>query len=239
MPTLGEIKRAKELGFNFPEGKKGHKYIWHACERCGKERWVQYNGKQVESKVCRQCSNIARKKRIKRICPWCGEEFEALSCRPAKCCSNKCRSKYYIEERNPHWKGGRWQKHGYILVLLHPSDFFYPMTYKDGYILEHRLVMAKHLGRCLQPWEVVHHKNGIRDDNMIENLKLTTQGGHIVAHSKGYKDGYKEGLRDGRLKQIQELKDIIQEQTKQIDLANSHNILVSLKSESSPEICCE
>jgi len=64
-----------------------------------------------------------------------------------------------------------WRKEvaGYILVRA-PKD--HPKARQDGSIYEHRLVMEKHLGRLLDRGEVVHHINGVRDDNCIENLQL-------------------------------------------------------------------
>lgn len=74
----------------------------------------------------------------------------------------------YIGKNHPGWKGGRFIQDGYVFV----KKSEHPFTHTNGYVREHRLVMEKKLGRYLKPKEVVHHKNGIKDDNRIENLQL-------------------------------------------------------------------
>jgi hypothetical protein len=82
--------------------------------------------------------------------------------------------------RNPRWLGGtKCHPEGYLSIhldTLSPDEkiLFAPMLRKDQYILEHRVVMARHLGRPLLSSEVIHHLNGIKDDNRLENLFLCT-----------------------------------------------------------------
>jgi hypothetical protein len=74
------------------------------------------------------------------------------------------------------FEGGRSIRDGYVLVNVRHSDE-YAKAMSNGlcqgrYVLEHRLVMARHLGRLLGRHEEVHHKNGDRADNRLENLQL-------------------------------------------------------------------
>lgn len=79
-------------------------------------------------------------------------------------------------------KGGigakKQRKDGYIAVYF-PD---HPKSTKDGYIMEHILVMECNIGRWIKENEVVHHKNHIRNDNRIENLELMTFSEHARLH---------------------------------------------------------
>jgi hypothetical protein len=82
---------------------------------------------------------------------------------------------------HPNWKGGRKYHNGYVYIF-NPS---HPHSTVKGYIYEHRLIMELFLGRYLTKNEIVHHKNKIKDDNRIINLKLFKNNAeHTSYHHK-------------------------------------------------------
>ena len=59
----------------------------------------------------------------------------------------------------------------------------HPQRGKQNYIAEHRLIIEKFLGRYLNPKETIHHINGIKTDNRIENLQLFATRGQHTKHA--------------------------------------------------------
>lgn len=81
------------------------------------------------------------------------------------------------------WKGGRVVNyHGYVLVKVGRN---HPWADKQGYILEHRLIVGQVLGRKLEPHEPVHHKDHNKTNNALENLEYcSSPAWHGVHHRK-------------------------------------------------------
>lgn len=82
---------------------------------------------------------------------------------------------------NGNWKGGRSKagESGRYWKVRAPG---HPHADRHGYVLEHRLVMERQLGRLLHPHEIVHHLNDDPRDNRPENLAVMTQSEHIREH---------------------------------------------------------
>lgn len=84
-------------------------------------------------------------------------------------CVNGGRNKALTGSNSPSWKGGRHiDENGYVLIYQ-PS---HPKAKKNGYVREHTAVMEAHLKRTLTKNESIHHLNGDRANNKLENLEL-------------------------------------------------------------------
>lgn len=148
----------------------------HNCQKCNKVC-------NVSHKQCFQC------RKTNKVCKTCNSKFFGVAgnceiCRGLLNNYNSCSC------GNKKSKTANWcKKCGYLNKILKPntystyiSDKGYVYVYvrdhpkcknrSSKYIAEHVLVMEEHLGRYLEKGETVHHKNGVRNDNRLENLEL-------------------------------------------------------------------
>ena len=79
------------------------------------------------------------------------------------------------------WRGGHatLTSYGYVYIYVGHD---HPMADSKGRAVEHRVIMSEHLGRALSQHELVHHLNGDKTDNRIDNLGLTTRAEHPSLH---------------------------------------------------------
>ncbi len=142
--------------------------ITNNCKRCGKEFSV-YPCKKDKIRYCSiKCS---RPGKAKIICYICKKSFFVSNCfkNTSTFCSLKCTG--IFNSQKPSKTSRTINSGGYVVLRINKICF-----------LEHRYIMEQHLKRKLKPFpiELVHHINGIKTDNRIENLKILTN----VAHSR-------------------------------------------------------
>lgn len=157
------------------------------CDNCGYESsttFANYNKVQEERghtglTFCRLCAVRANAKKRRGLPAW-----------------NKGIKRPELRGKNhPSWKGGRYiDNYGY--VMRHVGGEKTAVGW-EAYRKEHVLVVEEFIGRRLVKGEVVHHIDGDKQNNCIDNLYLTDDPGHKVAHYSIQEVGYqlyKEGI---------------------------------------------
>ena len=155
--------------------------------------WRQKNA--LAWSECRTCKALFLhyRKDIGHYCskPCCGKAKDWLKLHSANGKGKKCLGKGLAGPKNPAWKGGltffkRKGKYANqsIKYVRCPAEFM-DMARKDGYVMEHRLIVAMAMGRSLLRSECVHHANHDATDNRLENLMLFASNADHKRHEHG------------------------------------------------------
>src|SRR5574342_813633 len=174
-------------------------------------------------KKCEICEKLHERKHAitRKYSKYCSSKCAAGKChlnRQEKFRKNEIfKEKHRLEERERYWKkrglspdkdrliakagNGCITKWGYKRLTMHG----HPNAAKSGAIFEHVYIMSKHIGRPLYKGETVHHKNGERLDNRIENLELWSKSHPFGQRVKDKIEWCKEFLAQYGYKTILEL----------------------------------
>ena len=220
MPEIGEVRTNNELGLtgralrhftpcpicgearwvSTTNIHKGLLRCKRCCDNLRSERYIQEVAKRFGGRVKRasELGYVAtRALYVELPCKRCGTLRWLQASHPKDLC-NKCaaddRAKNYRGNQNSRWAGGKiTTKQGYVQVRVYPADPLYPLAGKLNHrVFEHRLGLARYLGRCLENWELVHHKGTRypmdsyedRQDNRWENLEVVPNNVSNIAYTK-------------------------------------------------------
>jgi hypothetical protein len=132
----------------------------------------------------------------KQRCVVCGDFFKVKPSHShlRKCCSKECGKEHrrkIMSGENNHQFGLKGPLNGSFKTGIRETHYGYTVVYcpefsdrSDGYCFEHRAVMSKFLKRKLDKDEHVHHINGNKKDNRIENLQVLSKSEHLSLHNK-------------------------------------------------------
>ena len=178
-----------------------------SCPTCGKQRYLAASHIREGRRFCSsKCSNLNQERlqrirlaltnRIKTNCRTCNVVMLVIPARlkdgRGRYCSMKCRNSnpeflYRIEvsrrkackrlrdrspEQHPQWRGG----------LSHRADGYILQRVNKRAVLQHRHVIETSIGRKLKRLEYVHHRNGNKQDNRLDNLRVMTAKEHSTWH---------------------------------------------------------
>jgi len=147
--------------------------ITRICLTC-KEEFLDYPSNK--RKFCSQDCWISSPKKKKTVkCFYCSQKFVKSHSEIRRShhdfCSQACFQQYKVGKNHWAYKGGHLSPQGYVVIYIDKQKIF-----------EHRHIMEKNLGRKLKDEEIVHHINGIKKDNRIENLCIMNRSSHTTLH---------------------------------------------------------
>jgi len=168
-----------------PRGSTGKPRLVEA-QPLGDRQWLE---EQMKTKTQKRIANELGVSHS-LVAHWVGKHklWDARSLKKSEAVKRGLAKRYAdgrAGDKASNWKGGRRVADGYIYLYVpnHPSA-----TSNKPYVQEHRLVMEDVLGRFLESDEVVHHKDGNRQNNEVDNLEVKSRGRHLHEHFKASHD---------------------------------------------------